>query len=146
MKKVNVLLLTFVSLLLIQFAGISAAEKAKVESKSIPANEKVVIIWTSADKEVATNMVLMYAENAKKYNWWEDITLVVWGPSQNLLLKDKELQEIVNRIRESGVVVKACKGCAERYGIVDAIAKLGVIVEYIDLTGYIKEGRNVLTF
>lgn len=144
MKNRNVFLLTFVAILFFQLAEFSAI--AAEAEKAVPGNEKVVIIWTSADKEVATHMVLMYAENSKKFKWWDDITLVVWGPSQSLLLNDRELQDTVKRIKNTGVVVKACKACADRYGNGGEIEKLGVIVEYIDLTSYIKEGRHVLTF
>ena len=145
MKRKSVFLFAFASILLLQSTGFSAAAEV-AESKPVPGNEKMVIIWTSADKEVAMNMVLMYALNSRKFKWWDDITLVAWGPSQNLLLKDKDVREAVDQVREAGVVVKACRGCAERYGNAEALKKAGIIVEYIDLTRYVKEGRHVLTF
>ena len=55
----------------------------------IPGNEKMVIVWTSGDREVALKMVFMYTLNAKTRGWWEDITLVVWGPSAKLLTEDE---------------------------------------------------------
>ena len=124
----------------------AVAAEDKKGTESVPNSEKLVMIWTSRDKEVATNMVLMYALNAKKFKWWDDITLVIWGPSQNLFLEDKDIQNAVKQIKDNGTVVKACRACAENYGIKDKLTKNGLIVEYIDLTGYIKGGYNVITF
>lgn len=123
----------------------SSAQSAS--PSTISANEKLVILWTSGDREVALKMVFMYTLNAKKRGWWEDITLVVWGPSARLLTEDEELQGYMEAIIESGVTVKACKGCSDQYGISEKIEELGITVLYIgkELTDYIKEGREILT-
>lgn len=117
------------------------------DPSSIPAHEKLVILWSSGDREVALKMVFMYTFNAKQREWWEDITLVVWGPSAKLLTEDQELQEYMARIIEAGVTVKACKGCSDQYGVSEELEKLGITVLYIgkELTDYIKEGRKMLT-
>ncbi len=117
------------------------------DTLKIPGNEKLVILWTSGDREVALKMVFMYTYNAKKYKWWDDFTLLVWGPSAKLLSEDKELQDYIVKIIESGVVVEACKGCADMYGVSEKLEELGVNVYYTGkvLSDYIKEGRNILT-
>ena len=89
----------------------------------------------------------MYTYNSKKYGWWDDITLVVWGPSAKLLTEDKELQEKIKSMIDAGIVVKACKACSDQYGVSGKLQELGIIVKYMtELTDYIKEGRNILTF
>lgn len=109
--------------------------------------DKLVVVWTSGDKEVAMKMVFMYTYNAKKQAWWDDVTLLVWGPSSKLLSQDKDLQEYVKKMMESGVYVMACKACADQYGVADQLKELGVTVKYAgeDLTKFIKE-RKVVTF
>jgi len=89
----------------------------------------------------------MYTYNAKKNDWWKDITLVVWGPSAKLLAEDKELQEYMQRIMDVGVEVRACKGCSDQYGVSEQLEALGITVLYIgkEFTDYIQQGRNVLT-
>jgi hypothetical protein len=116
-------------------------------SSAIPANEKLVILWTSGDREVALKMVFMYTYNAKMNGWWEDITLVVWGPSAKLLTGDQELQDYLKKIIDAGVTVKACKGCADQYGVSADLEAMGITVLYIgkELTDYIREGRKILT-
>jgi len=112
-----------------------------------PANEKLVIIWSSADRDVALNMVFMYTSNSKKFGWWDDITLVVWGPSAKLLAEDQELQVYIKSMIDTGIVVKACKLCSDNYGVSGKLKELGIIVKYMgELTVYIQEGRKILTF
>ncbi|TCO70689.1 hypothetical protein, partial [Marinisporobacter balticus] len=54
--------------------------------------DKLVVLWTSGDREVAFKMVFMYTLNAKLKGWWKDVTLIVWGPSSKLLSEDAEVQ------------------------------------------------------
>jgi hypothetical protein len=125
----------------------SAQPAPSTEKEEISANDKLVVLWTSGDREVALKMVFMYTYNAKTRGWWEDITLVVWGPSAKILSEDEELQEYMKRIMEAGVTVKACKGCSDQYGISEKLEELGITVLYIgkEMTDYMKEGREILT-
>jgi hypothetical protein len=108
---------------------------------------KMVMVWTSGDKEVALKMAFMYTYNAKFKGWWEDVTLVVWGPSSKLLTEDKELQEYIAKMKEAGVVLEACKSCSDMYGVSENLEKLGIDVKYMGqpLTNYLKQGVTVLT-
>ena len=48
---------------------------------------------------------------------------------------------------EGGTVVKACKACADMYGVTDIIAAMDIEVKYMgtDLTDYYKSGRHILS-
>jgi len=117
------------------------------QKTDLPASEKLVVVWTSGDREVALKMVFMYVSNSRKYGWWKDITLVVWGPSAKLLSEDKELQDYIKSIKAAGVDLKACKMCADMYGVSSKLEGMGITVKYMgELTDYLKEGRHVLTF
>jgi hypothetical protein len=109
--------------------------------------ERLVIVWTSGNKEVALKMVFMYALNAKRKSWWQDVRVIVWGPSAKLLSEDEELQNGIAAMKEKGVVVEACKACVDMYGVSEKLEKMGIDVRYMGepLTSYIKEGRKVLT-
>jgi hypothetical protein len=106
-----------------------------------------LILWTSGDREVALNMGFMYGLNAKLHDWWSEVTLLIWGPSGNLLLADDELQHELARMQEAGVRPMACKACADRYGIGSRLADLGVEVVYTGefLTDWIKAAKPMLT-
>jgi hypothetical protein len=106
------------------------------------------IIWSSADRDVAMNMVFMYARNSKLQGWWDQVRLVVWGPSAALLVEDRELQSELAQAAEAGVELLACRACADRYGVSDRLAALGVKVIYMGapLTEMLKTGWSGLTF
>jgi len=106
----------------------------------------LVVLWTSGDREVALKMVFMYTLNAKLRGWWEEVILVVWGPSAKLLTEDKELQASIAKMREAGVVLEACKACADQYEVSPGLEAMGIDVKYMGtpLTEYLKEDRAVL--
>jgi len=154
MKKfisiLSILLLFTFNLNANQFKTMETNQQISLESDStdIPASEKLVVLWTSGDPEVAKKMVFMYTYNAKKYGWWEDITLVVWGPSAKLLTEDKELQKTIKDMDEIGINLLACKGCSDQYEVSDDLEKLGIEVKYIgvELTDFIKGDYHLVTF
>lgn len=147
----KILISLAMSLMLMMSTNIIAMETQENEttkdSTEICEKDKLVVVWTSGDKEVAMKMVFMYTYNAKKYEWWKDITLLVWGPSAKLLSEDKELQDYVKEMSEIGVNLLACKGCADQYGVSEKLEEIGVTVKYtgVDLSNFIKE-RHVVTF
>ncbi|WP_372649971.1 DsrE family protein [Draconibacterium sp.] len=140
--------IVFLILAGLSFSGHATEPVVKTEPQmeEIPASEKLVVLWTSGDKEVAEKMVLMYTFNSKRFDWWKDITLVVWGPSQKVLVENNDIQEYVKKIMDQGTAVKACKGCSDMYGVSEKLEELGVEVKYMgEITDYMKEGRHVLT-
>ncbi len=116
--------------------------------ESISQPKKLVVLWTSGDREVALKMVFMYTFNAKKNGWWDTIHFIVWGPSSKLLSEDAELQDYIQEMKKVGVELFACKACADMYGVSDKMAKLGLEVKYIgkDLTSLLQSGWTSLTF
>ena len=121
----------------------SAAPAASVEA------DKLAVLWTSGDPAVAHKVCFMYTHNAKKAGWWGEIQLIVWGPSSKLLAEDKKLQAAVKAMMADGVEVKACKACADSYGISDDLAALGIDVKSMGkpLTRILKSDQwQVLTF
>lgn len=109
---------------------------------------KLVVVWTSGDREVALKMVYMYVYNAKKNEWWDNVRFIVWGPSAKLLSEDKELQDYLQKMKDAGVEVFACKACADMYEVSDKLSELGVVVKYIgkDLSEMLQSGWTQLTF
>ncbi len=110
--------------------------------------DKLMVLWTSGDREVALKMVFMYTFNAKKRDWWGQVRFVVWGPSSKLLSEDQELQKGIKEMLDAGVEIQACKACADMYGVSDKLASLGIEVKYmgVPLTNMLKDGWATLTF
>jgi hypothetical protein len=110
-------------------------------------DSELVVLWITGDREAALNMACMYAYNSLARGWWEEVTLIVWGPSARLLCQDAGLQEEIARLREGGVKLQACKACADRYEVAGDLERLGVEVRYMGqaLTGYLQQGYRVLS-
>ena len=134
-------------LILILFCGglfdLSGAQ-AKTEEKS-----RLAVLWTSGDADVAHKVCFMYTHNAHKQGWFGRVQLIVWGPSSKLLAEDAPLQAAVKAMIADGVELKACKACADSYGVSDQLAALGIDVKYMGrpLTEMLKSADwEVLTF
>lgn len=145
MKKSSLILIVVLSVLVIG---------AVVHPGSIPAQEKssqdsrLGVIWSSGDPEVANRVCLMYAHNAKKQKWFDEVTVIVWGPSARLLAADKDLQAKIKAMADDGVKLQACLACSDSYGVTDQLRKLGIEVKYMGkpLTEMLKQGWKILTF
>lgn len=110
--------------------------------------EKLVILWTSGDPDVAIKMVFMYAKGSMKNDWWKSINLIIWGPSSKLTSENEQIQNEIKEMQKLGIVVEACKACADQYGVADKLEDLGIEVKYMGepLTDFLKSDAKVVTF
>lgn len=120
-----------------------AQKPQKMEDNS----NKLAVLWTSGDPDVAEKMGFMYTYNAKKQGWFDEVVLVVWGPSAKLLSENKMLQDYVKKMIDAGVVVEACVACARMYGVDKQLAEMGIDVKGmgVPLTNYLKNGWKTLS-
>jgi hypothetical protein len=127
---------------------IALAGQVFVRAEGQGEKSKLAVLWTSGDADVAHKVCFMYTHNAKKAGWFDEVALIIWGPSSRLLAGDKELQEKVKEMMSSGVDVKACKACADLYGVSDKIGEMGIEVKYMGepLSEMLKGEWKVLTF
>jgi hypothetical protein len=142
MKRKDLIALVLLTILVLLLPlNITAQESEKEKSK-------LAVLWTSGDPDVAHRMVLMYTHRAKQVKWFDEVTLIVWGPSQRLLVGDKDLQGKIKAMQEEGIIVEACIACAMGYGIVNELRGLGIPVKGMGqpLTDYLKSDWKVLTF
>jgi len=114
----------------------------------MPEPTRLLVIWSTTDREVALHPAFMYTRNGKRLGWWEEVRLIVWGPSARLLVQDAELQEGIKAMLNAGVQVLACRACTDTYGVTEQLEQLGIEVQYIGqpLTKMLKEGWVTLTY
>jgi len=148
---VFLLALSFLALKSVTLSAIDPPEnmnKTQKEMKSEKTEDHLLIVWTSGDPDVAHKMVFMYAYNAQKNGWWKQVSLLVWGPSAKLSSEDPKIQESLKQMKEQGVELLACKGCADQYGVSTKLEELGIEVKYTGtyLTDFLKSGKKVVTF
>jgi len=123
--------------------GIYAQNEVKMEDKT----SKLAVLWTSGDPDVAEKMAFMYTYNAKKQGWFDEVVLIVWGPSAKLLSENKMLQDYVKKMQEAGIKVEACMACARMYEVDGKLQDLGIDVKGmgVPLSNYLKDGWKVLS-
>ena len=135
-------------LLMILCTSTLIGSNKKNKNMKKPEKQRLAVVWTSNDPEVAEKVCFMYTQNAKLKGWFDVVVLVVWGPSAKLLSENKILQERIKQMIADGVKVEACVACANMYGVADQLAALGIEVKAMGpvLTVYLKENWKVLTF
>jgi len=124
-----------------------APEPKPVIKKTVP--DTLVVLWSSDNKEVFTKMVYIYALNAKRAKWWDEVIFIVWGPSAVLLAEDEEVQKSIEKMHEIGIDLEACLWCTNEYNVTEAIKNMQIDVKYMgtQLTKYLKsENHEVITF
>ena len=109
---------------------------------------RLAVLWTSGDADVAHRVCFMYTQNAKRSKWFDEVRLIVWGPSQRILVGDKDLQGRVKAMIRDGVKVQACVACANSYGVSADLRKLGIEVKGMGkpLSDLLQSDWKVLTF
>ena len=110
--------------------------------------EKLAVLWTSGDPDVAEKSCLMYTHAAKRNGWFDEVVLIVWGSSSRLLAENEALQEKVKAMIEDGVILEACIACSNMLGVTDELVALGIDVKGmgVPLTSYLKSGYHVLSY
>ena len=107
---------------------------------------KILVIIATKNKEKALTG-LMYATNAMKYGWVDDVKTIFFGPAQNLMVTDPDVSKAVEELAKQGETF-ACKFIADRDDIADSTAKLGVQVEYVGsiISEHIKDGYTPMVW
>lgn len=107
---------------------------------------KVIVVISTDEKEKALTG-LLYATNALKKNWLEDVKVFFFGPFEKLVAQDKEVQEKVNELQKYSTP-SACKFISDNDQITVSLETLGYEVDYIGVTisEFIKKGYVPMVF
>ena len=110
--------------------------------------DKLAVLWTSGDIDVAEKSCLMYTHAAKRNGWFDEVVLIVWGSSSRLLAENEALQEKVKAMIKDGVILEACIACSNMLGVTEELKALGIDVKGmgVPLTNYMKSGYHVLSY
>ena len=92
-------------------------------------------------------MVFMYAINSLIRGWWDEVTVIVWGPSAKLVATNSGVQDKIELAKAQGVNISACIACASQYGVVEELKQLDleVIPWGEKLTGLIQNNEHIIT-
>lgn len=110
--------------------------------------DKLLIVWSSGEIEVAKKLVLLYGSVILPRGYWDEAHLMIWGPSAKLLAENSELQDMVAKVIDSGVKASVCVVCSDDYGVTVALRAMGIEAIHTGefLTHALKSDWKVVTF
>ena len=105
------------------------------------------ILWTNDNFITAEKMVFMYGINAKRKDWWDKVTIIIWGATVKLVSENTKIQELIEEAKLEGVHISACKGCADQLGVTTILEGLDIEVMYWGepLTQILKADEKLIT-
>ena len=135
-------------LLLLAFSICSIKDLKAQDGKIATPSDTLVVLWSSGDPDVAEKACLMYAHAAKKYKWFKEVILIVWGPSEKLLAENSKLKDKIADMKKDGVIVEACVACSNMYGVTNDLKVCEVDVKGmgVPLTRYLKRGYKIVSY
>ena len=95
--------------------------------------DNLLIVWSSADVEVANKFTLLYSSVILERDYWKKAHLMLWGPSIKLAKKNKNIQQQLFEIQATGIKMSACIVCAEDYKAVKKLEKLNIEIIHTGL-------------
>jgi hypothetical protein len=110
-------------------------------------SDKLAVILVSADRAVL-EMGLTYTCNVLSHQWFPDVKVYLFGPSEVTVATDPDLRKLAGAVIQAGVVPVACKWCSDKYNVTALLLELGCRVEYIGkpVSEAIREGYTPMTW
>ena len=88
--------------------------------------DNLLIVWTNGDIEVANKFPLLYSSVILDRGYWKTAHLMLWGPSIKLAKENKQIQEQLLKIQNTGVKMSACIVCVEDYEATSILNELNI--------------------
>ena len=109
-------------------------------------SSKIMVVISTAEKEKALTGIL-YAKNAQKNNWVEDVRVIFFGPFENLVCEDDDVIKAASELLDYKTPI-ACKFLADQSGASDKLEALGFNVEFVGalISDSIKAGYIPMVF
>lgn len=107
---------------------------------------KALVIISGADERALVGF--MWATNAIKYKWVEDVEVILFGPIERAVARgDKRFIPWIEKLRELGKLPVACKRIAELEGFEASLQKY-TKVEYVGkiIAEHLEKGYTPMTF
>ncbi|QSZ41673.1 DsrE family protein [Sulfurimonas aquatica] len=87
---------------------------------------RLLIVWSSGEIEVAKKLILLYGSVMLQRKYWDEATIMIWGPSAQVLAENSDLQERVKVVQATGVKFNACVVCTDDYRVSKELENMGI--------------------
>jgi len=107
----------------------------------------LVIIATRDPEKIKT--AVMYAGNAKKRGWFNEVEVIFFGPSEDEIAKNKNLiKDIMQISSDTGLTIGACKAVADNMKLTPTLESVGLNVFYVGeyISKKIKNGVKTMVW
>ncbi|MBS3769708.1 MAG: hypothetical protein KGY69_05600 [Bacteroidales bacterium] len=142
------MILLILSISAMQFSHAQSGSPSKAFRVWQENSMNVAIIWTSGKPDIFLESIEPYCEACFTNNDHEDLTLIAWGSSVDLLAKDAAIREELASLIEMGVKVKASATLAAKYDCNEKLKEIGVEITDINklLTEFLRdEARRIVS-
>ncbi len=92
--------------------------------------ENLLIVWTNGDIEVANKFPLLYSSVILEREYWKTAHLMLWGPSIKLAKENKQIQEQLKKIQQTGVKMSTRIVCVEDYEANSILEELDIEITH----------------
>lgn len=127
MQRITAIALVVVVAAAVAIGALLAKDAHGAQTESAPS--RLTAVWISGDPDAALKMGLMYAHAAKRNGWFDEVSIIIWGPSQKLFVENAEVRTKVLQMMADGVKIEACIACANLYNLGDQIREHGIDVK-----------------
>ena len=109
--------------------------------------DTLYILWTTRDAITAEYMLMLYATNAQKKQWFDQVHIIIWGASAKLIAENKHIQDLILDAQKAGVIFQGCIHCATSLDVVNILERLNITLlpAGIPLTEIIKNQKYLIT-
>lgn len=109
-------------------------------------SSKLLVIIATGEKEKALTG-LMYAHKTLEEGWMDQVKVIIFGPSQRLLVEDEMIGKLAGQIAALEQPI-ACKFITDRDGTTEKTEALGVKADFVGtiISDFIKDGFVPMVF
>jgi len=87
---------------------------------------KLLIVISTDNPDTIMKFPLLYGGVSLPRSYWERVHVMFWGASIVQARDHAAIREKVAAMRQEGVEFSACIVCAEEYGAVESLEKIGI--------------------
>ena len=92
----------------------------------MPQSKELYILWTNDNLLTSQLMVMKYATKSMTNQWWDKVTVILWGAPVKLAAENAAIQECLKMAQHVGVKFSACIDCALELNVVEKLKALDI--------------------
>lgn len=92
--------------------------------------DNLLIIISTDNIDSILKFPLLYGGVSIPRGYWKRVHIMFWGASIKPAASNNDVREKVVAMQKDGVEFSSCVVCAEQYGVVDKLEKIGIVCNH----------------